>query len=408
MIEKEPEANLLERAEIEEKSYNLQSAANLYEKAAKSFLDRNLVEEAASSFKKAGLVCSLAIETVKSSEEFIENAKRGIEDYRIAKDLFSQIEMRNEVLECEAESLFIKAFMSDSVTEIKKAFNDSYDLFIELSKLYYQKGDKERISRALSQALLILVLYIHYCDTQLEIKDVIQKGTRIGEESWKLSMEIGNLQYLCLTLFSAAFINLWQIFTMDFKKDEHFTKYYRKLFLKFERILELTEGWDDSRILGYVFVLGGAAYCAYATHYIKDEIEQGKITDKGLNLLEKALKLGKEAKNNFIIIYSIFYLNWWAFFLRRFNYVQKRIVKDVEELLNLGNVYANFPNLLYFYANLLPAFYYANIAQMRMFTSHQRMSYANKGIEHAQEALKGFSSSPFSIWPNLMLTYSFS
>jgi len=36
------------------------------------------------------------------------------------------------------------------------------------------------------------------------------------------------------------------------------------------------------------------------------------------------------------------------------------------------------------------------------------MSYANKGIEHAQEALKGFSSLPFSIWPNLMLTYSFS
>jgi len=36
------------------------------------------------------------------------------------------------------------------------------------------------------------------------------------------------------------------------------------------------------------------------------------------------------------------------------------------------------------------------------------MSYANKGIEHAQESLKGFSSLPFSIWPNLMLTYSFS
>ncbi|MHA2290283.1 MAG: hypothetical protein ACXABG_15970, partial [Promethearchaeota archaeon] len=356
MTEKETESNLLERAQNQEKEHNLFEAAKLYEKAAKSYLDRNLLEEAAIYFKKAGLVCTLAIETVKNSEEFIENGKRGIEVYSIAKRLFLRNEERNMTLECEAEILYIKAFMTDSVIEIKKALNDSYDLFLELSELYHQDGDKEGIIRTLCRSLFILKEYSTYCTTNLELKDVIQKGTKIGEESWNLSMEIENLHYLFITYYGVlASILTWQVFAMDFKNDEQFKKYFEDSLSKFERITELAEGWDDSRVLGYIYFMGGCSYCTYANHYIKDEIEQGEITDKGLDLLEKALKFGKEAKNNYIIIYSIYYLNWWAFFLRRFNYVQKRIARDVDAILSLGKIYANFPNTLHFYASLLPA-----------------------------------------------------
>lgn len=408
MIEKDAEAILLESAQNQEKEFNFYESAKLYEKAAKSFLDRNLVEEAAKYFQKAGLICIDAIETVKSSKELIENTEKGIEVYEVAQRLFSQIKMRTVALECEAEAGYLKACLNNSVTEIKKTLNTSFDLLIEVSRLYRQEGKKKGIIRTLVQILKILTTYLYYCGTHIEIREVIKKGLSIGEDLWKYSKEFTDFRYLGIGLFYESNLNSYNLLTSNFIKDTFFYENLKKQLQKFDDTLEYVEGWNDSRNLGYFFMMGGGIYCAYANHFIEDEIEQRKTFDKGFGFYEKAIIFAGKAKNNYIRINSIFFLNWWAFFGRRFKYVQKRIVKEVDELVAIGNVYITFPKFLHFLANLLPAFYYANISQMSMFSPVQRKVYAKKGIEHGEEALKGFSDVPLSIMSQLMVVYSLS
>lgn len=408
MTEKDTVTILLENAENQEKEYNLYEAAKLYEKAANSFLDHNLIEEAARYFQKAGLVCIDAIETVKSSKEFIENIEKGIEVYSIAKELFLRIGMRTQALDCEAEAVYIKTYMDDSVLEIKKGLNNSYALFLKVNELYRQEGNKKSIIRTYIRILMILKISLEYRGTYIEIIEIIKKGLTTGEELWKFSNEVKDLQYLGICLFYENFINGYHILTSDFKKDDFFYNNLKNQLQKFDESLELVDGWNDSRNLGYFFMMGGGAYCSYANHFIDDEFEQGKTFDKGFGFYEKAIAYAGKAKNNHIKINSIFFLNWWAFFGRRFKYVQKRIVKDVDELIAIGNIYITFPNFLHFLANLLPTFYYANISQMSLFSPAQRISYAKKGIEHGEEALKDFSDAPFSIWSQIMVVYSFS
>lgn len=407
MTEKEAEAILLEKAQIQEKEYNFFESARLYEKVGKSFLDSSLIEEAAKYFHKAGLVSIDAIETVESSEEFIENIERGIKDYTLAKELFLRFKRRSLALECEAEVGFIKAYMNDSAPEIKKALNDSYDLFLDVNELYRQEGNTYSLIRTLLLTLMVLTENVYYCNSHSEIVETIKKGFATGEELWELRTEVKDLGYLGICLFYESFLNSYHLLVSEFQKDIFFYKNLKNHLQKFDDTLEIIDGWNDSRNLGYLFLMGAGVYCAYANHFIDDEIEQGKIFDKGFGFYEKAIIYAGKAKNNLVKINSIFFLNWWAFFGRRFKYVQKRIVKDIDELIAIGDVYLKF-QLLHFMANLLPAFYYANISQMSMFSPDQRRTFAKKGIEHGEKALEGFYDLPFSIWSYIMVIYSLS
>jgi hypothetical protein len=408
MTEKDSEPILLERAQNKENEYNLVEAANLYEKAAQLFLDRNLVEEAARYFQKAGLVCIDAIETVESSVEFIENIKKGIRVCDLAKELFLRLKKKNQALECEAEAGFIKAYINDSGSEIKKALNVSYDLFLDVSKLYRQEDDNNSLIRTLVLTLNLLTMYIYYCTSYFEVVETIKKGLVIGEELWELRTEVKSLGYLGVSLFYVSNLNAYHLLTSEYKKDVIFYETLKNHIQRFDDTLKTVDDWKESKDLGYFFQMGAGVYCAYANHFIDDEIEQGKFFDKGYNFYEKALIFAGKAKNNFIKLNSIFFLNWWAFFGRRFNYVQKRIIKDIDELIAIGNVYITFPNFFHFMANLLPAFYYANISQMSIFSLPQRRNYAKKGIEYGEEALKNFSEFPLSVWSHIMVIYSFS
>ncbi|MFX0049433.1 MAG: hypothetical protein ACFE8G_14935, partial [Candidatus Hermodarchaeota archaeon] len=408
MTEEDNVSLLLESAQNQESEYNLSEAANLYEKAAKSYLNSNLIEEAAKYFHKAGLICINAIETAKSSKEFIENIEKGIKAYMLAKDLFLRLKRKILALECEAEVGYIKAYTNDSVPEIKKAFNDSYDLFFEASELYRQEDDKNSLIRTLVLTLNLLAMYIYYCSSDFEVTETIKKGLLIGEELWELRTEVKNLGYLGFSLFCEGNLNAYKLLTSEYKRDELFYRTLKNHIQKFEDTLEIVDDWSDSRDLGYFFQMGAGLYCAYANHFIDDEIEQGKIFEKGFDFYEKAIIFGGRAKNNFIKLNSIFFLNWWAFFGRRFNYVQKRIIKDINEIIAIGDVYTTCPNFLHFLAYLLPTFYFANISQMRIFSPTQRENYAKKGIEHGEEALKNFPELPFSIWSQIMIIYSLS
>ncbi|KKM93673.1 hypothetical protein LCGC14_1206040, partial [marine sediment metagenome] len=407
-MKREIEESLLEKARIEEKNYNFEEAAELYEQAAEIFLNKNLKKEAAKTFNQLGLVYLYALETAKTSETFISNCKNGIKAYEIAKKLFNQVGYRLNVLECEANIFYINGFISGSLTEATKSFNNSYELFIESSKYYEQEDNKEGTVRTLSGGLRSLSYALPNCKTSLEVKEILQKVNQLGDKPWKLSKEIKAFRYLGTIFFFETLSRFWVIYAINFKSNDRFYKYLKNIFLRFKEFSELVGRWDDPRVLGMVFSASGNAYCAYGNHYAKDEKEQGEYIDKGIELFEKALIFAKKAKNSFLIIQCIFWLNWWAFFNRRLKYVQKRIFKDVNELLNLGKAYMDTPSFVYYLTNLLPAFYYANIAQMNMFTTRQRISYAKKGVEYAKKSLKFFSNAHMGIKALLMLTYSYS
>jgi tetratricopeptide (TPR) repeat protein len=402
---KEP---LLKKARIKERNYNFEEAAGLYEQAAENFLTKNLLEEAAKTFNQLGLVYSYAFETAKTSEKFINNCKNGIKAYEMAKKLFIQIGNHSNVLECEANTLYINSFISGSIIEAKNNFIKSSELFIECSNFYEQEDNKEAIVRSLCSGLKSLSYALPNCKTSLEVKEILQKVNQLGDKSWKLSKEIKVFRYLGTSFYFDFTISSWVVYALNFKSNDRFYKYLKNLFLKFNEFFELVGSWDDPRVLGMVFLASANAYCVYGNHYAKDENEQGEYIDKGIELFEKALIFAKKAKNSFFIIQVIFWLNWWAFFNRRLKYVQKRIFNDVNELLNLGKVYIDTPSFGYYLTNLLPAFYYANIAQLNMFTSRQRISYAKKGVEYAKKSLKFFSNSHLAIKALLMLTYSYS
>jgi len=149
-------------------------------------------------------------------------------------------------------------------------------------------------------------------------------------------------------------------------------------------------------------------YCAFGFQFVEDEREQRAYLDKGLGLMEKALVFARKAKDKSLIIFCLFWLDWWALFGGRFEYVQKRIFDDLDEVVELGKIYIGLNVVWRFHANFLPAFYYGNFAQMSFFTPDQRKFYAEKAVEHAKESLKTSSFPPYIAWPYQMLTWSHS
>ena len=124
--------------------------------------------------------------------------------------------------------------------------------------------------------------------------------------------------------------------------------------------------------------------------------------------MEKGLVFSKKSKNNSLIINSLWWLNWLAISIRKFEFVQNRIPQDLQEMEELGKIFSNSYIIWYYYSNLLPAFYYATVSHRSFFTLDQRKSYAKKGIEYAKKALIKLAFRPYFGWPYQMLTWSYS
>ena len=400
--------SLLERAAIKVEDYNWVEAGKLYEQATKLYLDEKLIEEAAVIYKKLGFVYSRAIETADTAEDFLEHSNRAVKAYKEAANLFKQIENLPENLECEAEVFYVKGFIAGSVLEGKNAYNKSFKLFIKSSEYYSEDDNQENLARILSRAAMVCSQKSLYLDDRRELEEFHQKSRDILKKALKFSKNVENVQFLSESIFSEGMLNSTPILITLFQKDEQYKKYLEKLFLRIDESLRLTEASKDPRSLGWIYFTHGNLSCIYANFFIEEEREQRKAFDKGLKLLEQALDFSRKAKMKIQIVLSLFWINWWAFWARRFNYVQKRIFKDVQEILKLREIYANSNLWVSFFANFLPMFYYANIANLSMFTLAQRKTYAKKGIEYGKETLKALSSVPFSALSYQMLTYSLS
>ncbi len=404
----EKEAALLERAGVEEKGYNWVEAARLYEQAAKSFLGKEMVEEAAGAYKKFGYACAQAAGTAETVEEYVELNKRAVKAYKDAANLFKQTGNKPEELECEAEAFYARGSVADSVMEGKKAFSQSYELFIESSEFYSKRDNRDSFARTLSRAAWTSTFLITYCSDRWELEQVSRKGRDVADKAWKLSREIGNVQSLAESFFAEWVLSGAEMGAVPFRWDERWKEYGRKFLLRCDESLKLAEGCDDPIVLGMIYGVAGIAYCFVGFQFVEDEREQREYLDKGSGLIEKALIFARKTKDKSMIIFCLFWLDWWALFGGRFEYVQKRIFDDLHEVVELGKIYAGLNIASRFYANFLPAFYYGNFAQRSFFTPAQRKSYAEKGIEHAKESLKTSSFPYFIAWPYQVLTWSHS
>jgi len=408
MTLEEIEESLLEKAREEERKYNWVEAAKSYEIVAKSYLDKKMVKKAADVYNKLGISYRFAIETAETTEDYLEQINCGIKAYRKAINLFKQTRNKPMELECRAEIFYISTFVTDSIMEQKEMLISSMELFIEAGDLFYKREDQKSIARTLSRGAWISSFLLVYLSDPNEIEKVSQKCREIAKRSWVLSKEIKNIQYTAESLFGEEFSILAQIFTTPFKGDERWKEYFRQFRLRCDETLKLFDDSDNFRALGVIYLVVGATYCWFSEHYIEDEKEQTDNFDKGLIFLKKALFLAREAKNKWLIILSQYYLNWMAFRARKFKDLQKRIMSDLKEIMELGRIYSGSFSSINFLSNFLPAFYYSNLAQRSFFPTTQRKSYAKKGIEYAKESLKMVKSLPFAAWPYQMLTWSYS
>jgi predicted amidohydrolase len=408
MMKGEREAVLLERAEVEEKGYNWVEAARLYDEAAKSFLGKKMVEEAAGAYKKLGYAYARAAGTAGTAEEYVELNKRAVKAYKEADNLFGQSGNRPEELECEAEAFYVSASVAASVAEGKKAYSQSYELFIESSELYSKEDDKKSFARTLSRAAWASAYLVNYCSDRWEIEQLTQKGREIADEAWKLSKDSSDLQSLAESLFAEGWLSWTQMTIVAFKWNERWREYSRKFLSRCDESLKLVDGCDDPLIRGMSYLGASLWYCFFGFQFVEDEREQREYFDKGLGLMEKVLVFARKTKDNQTILQCLLWLDWWALYGGRLEYLQKRIFDDLHETLELGKIYAGSYTLWRSLTNFLPAFYYTNFAQRSFFTPDQRKSYAEKAIEYAKESLKSSVFPPFSVMPYEMLTWSHS
>lgn len=402
------ESSLLERVRLEENNHNWEKVAKLYEQISKIYIEKKLLVKSAKIFKKLGWAYYRSGEITRTQEDYIKLNMLAIEAYNEAIKTYKQIKNKSQQLECLAEVNFIKGFLSDSIEQAKQAFNDSQELFIESSDLYSKKNEKKNVARVLSRAAMTLFFLITYYSESEDIEQVYQKGREVAVRAWELSKEVNDIQSLAEALFAERMLFFMIFSIIPFKWDENWKNYMNKGLIRCNESLKLAENCDDPYILGSIFSTVGSWFCAYGFQFIEDEIKQRDYTEKGLELMEKGLVFSKKSKNNSLIINSLWWLNWLAISIRKFEFVQNRIPKDLQEMEELGKVFSNLYIIWYYYSNLLPAFYYATVSHRSFFTLDQRKSYAKNGIEYAKKALIKLAFRPYFGWPYQMLTWSYS
>ena len=405
----ESEELLLEKARGEEEKFNWNEAAKLYEKVLKFYLDKNLVEKAASCYKNLGYYYRRAADTVDTDEEFLEQIKCAVEAYKEAMNLFKKQANRSEELECKAEINCANGSLATSDREAKGALYQAYKLFSESSKIYSIEDNQESLARVLCRAANAILFLTFYNIDKEEMMRIGQEGKNFAKKAWEISRKIDNLQILADSLNRELMINFNAIETIiDFKKDEGYKEYKESILLKCDESITLIDNSDDSYALMQVYMVAGASYCSFGYQFIEDEMEQDEILDKGMNLLERALMAAKKTKSKSEIITCLFFINYFALYSNRINYLQKRILNDIKESLELGKIYTYPYNIYSSMSNVLPALYFSNSSQRSFFTRAQRKTYAEKGIQYTKEAMNGPHVPGVMAWlyQGLVLAYS--
>ncbi|NIO36936.1 hypothetical protein GTO27_04445, partial [Candidatus Bathyarchaeota archaeon] len=289
MMKKGGDESPSEVEDVEEMECDWTEMMEFYKQAAESYSDMKDVKEAAGAYKKLGYVHAQFAETVETAAENIEHTRNAIHVYRKAATLYNEIGDKQEELECIGEASLFNGFLAGSNVESRKAFSKSHDHFIESSELYSKENDREGQARTLSRAAMVSFYLVSQSSDKQEIEQLIQEGITTAGESWELSKNVGNAQSLAESLYAESWLCWAHMVLAPFRWDENWKEYNRKLLLKSEESIEITRDCDNPLFIGMAHLVTGLLYYFFGFHFIKDEREQRVYTEKGFQLLEKAL-----------------------------------------------------------------------------------------------------------------------
>jgi predicted amidohydrolase len=382
------ELELLEKAIHEENLYNWKDAAKLYEIIAQSYINKGEKKKAVEMYYKSGWSFFEASYSSDNAEEFEENGKNLIRTLKESENLNRENKNVSEELECKGFILLIEAvYFTKSKEEFPNLVRKSLEILIKSYNLY----DNDRVDEKFLRRVYLCglgALVLAYCSNDpKEIFVVLQKGLDFAYEAWKFSNEVKNFKVLTDSLELEA--TFWKFITYikNFKEDKHWKEYLRNLLLRCDESLKIIEESKNTHFLSKINWVTGLAYVNFGFHFLEEEIEQRKYLDKGTELIEKAISSARETGNNYILIQMLFDLDFYLFVMGRIEYLQRRIIHDIDEITKKGKIFENSNFAASFLAYYMPAFYYSNSAQMSFFPSTQRISYAKKGIEYAKKAL---------------------
>ncbi len=405
----ESEELLIEKAREEERNFNWFEAVALYQKALTYYLDENLIEKAAFCYRSIGDAYIQGSFTVETGEDYLINTKEAIKANEKAKDLFMQIENKSYELECEASSLKLSALLSASDLEAEKAFREACKLLIEASQILSMENNPNRVARIFNEIADTMYMLSCYSIDQEEFKQINKQGREYGTKAKQISFEIEDVQNYSIAFNLEILHNFNEIYNTNFKENDYWRDYIKNFLLECENGIDFVNKYEDPYSLGLIYTAAGFWFCGYAYQFIENEREQEIYLSKGMDLLEKGLDFIRKTKNKARIVGCLFYIDYFAMFSGRINYLQKRILNDINECIELGRIYSLSNHPQRNMGNVVPALYYTNSSQRRFFTGSQRKTYAEKGIKFATEVLNGPRISPMLtawLYQGLVLAYS--
>jgi predicted amidohydrolase/tetratricopeptide (TPR) repeat protein len=402
------EDSLLKKAREAEKNYKWIEAVDLYEKAIKFYLDENLIEKAANHYKNLGYAHFRGADIVETPEDYLKQLRCAIKAYKESSKFYKQLGKRSIEFECKAEVYYINGFLATSDLESQKTFLQAIKLFREASEIYSKESDNESFARLMCRIASISYFLMNYHINQEEYDQVVQQGIESSEKAWEISEKTENILILSESLNMRLLIKFMGWSVKNFKKIENLREITQKFWIVCNKSIAIIDKVDDPYALSLAYAATGISYCYTGYQFVEDEREQEEYLDKGIELLEKALSFARKAKSKFNILGDLFFIGYFALFSGRINYLQKRILNDIKDCLELGKIYAHSYSLYRSLGYILPALYYTNSSQRSFFTMAQRKIYAEKGLQYVKEAMStpNFPSIKAWLYQGLILAYS--
>ncbi|MFW9927605.1 MAG: hypothetical protein ACFFDM_12710, partial [Candidatus Thorarchaeota archaeon] len=400
--------NPSEREMVEEIKTNWTEMIKLHKKAAESYLEMKKVREAAGEYKKLGYAYAQFAETVDTSAEYIDQTRNAIDAFRKAATLYKQTGNKKEELECIGEAFLFSGSVAGSNMKLKEALIKSHDHFIKSSELCTKETDQEGRARTLSRAAWVSFCLILQSKNKEEAVPISHEGIAFAGESWEISKDVGNVKSLAESLFAEFCLCVAHMFVAPYRGDENWKEYNKKLLWRCDESIKATEDCNNSLFISMVHLAAGTIYTLFGFNFIMHEREQREYTEKGFQLLEKAVIFAKRANNKILILDSLWWLNWNALNTARYEHIQKRIFEDIWLMEEAGRIFAESYTFWFHLGKAMPGYSYANLARGSLYTTAQRKALAEKGIEYTMESLKKGETGPIAVLQYQSLTWSHS
>ncbi|MFX0075584.1 MAG: nitrilase-related carbon-nitrogen hydrolase [Candidatus Hermodarchaeota archaeon] len=412
IVENNQKEALIEEAKIEERNYNWEKAAYLYEQAAKNFLERNLLQEAAKIYDKLGFVYIRAVYASEIKQDYLNWNEQSVKAFCKAESLFDQTNDKLLSMECKAKALAQTGYVITSIEEARKNVKKSIDIFFQICEEYSKANDTKNFIRLSKLIAEPMILFLFICSNPSVLENYSQLGRKLIEKAWRLLKEVDTIETRIMLLLGEHVImfhiNRWTELTYGDKKQEQINKRHLK---RCEETLNLTKNSDDEIdffILGDIYSITGFMYCEFGSLIAEEKKERVGFAEKGFELLEKSIIFYKNSRNIQRVMHMTYTIDYLAGIFGRFEYLQKRILNDVQEVQKIGKIFDNLYTGIYSFMDFIPLDYYNLFASRSFLRADTRKSYAKLGIEYANKVLKRLAFGPYIVHIYQYLTHFYS